>query len=496
MSQSPSIHVPQDDRPGDRAPLVLGGLDFHGVTEKVAGVVEMRTPKSWLVLLALAASVLMVMLGSLGKLVYSGVGVWGLNNTVFWAWDITGFVFWIGIGHAGTLISAILFLFRQKWRTSINRAAEAMTIFAVMSAGIYPLFHVGRVWVAYWLFPIPNQMNMWPQMKSPLLWDVFAVSTYATVSILFWFVGLVPDLATLRDRATSKVRQIVYGIFALGWRGAHRHWLNYEKAYLILAGLSTPLVLSVHTIVSFDFAVSVVPGWHTTIFPPYFVAGAIFSGFAMVLTLMIMARRAFGLMELITLRHIENMAKIVVATGTMVGYAYGIEFFIAYYGGNPYEGYAFKNRMFGPYAWAYWSMVSCNVILPQFFWMRRFRTSIPFVFVVSIIVNIGMWFERFVIIVTSLHRDYIPSSWTYFRPSLWDISLFIGTFGLFFTMFLLFLRYLPAVAISEVKGVMPAADPHGDHHDDHHGDHDDEPQKTAATDSDEGDDEEKEAAHG
>jgi Ni/Fe-hydrogenase subunit HybB-like protein len=326
---------------------------------------------------------------------------------------------------------------------------------------------------------------------SPLLWDVFAISTYATVSILFWYVGLVPDLATLRDRAKTKVRQIAYGVFALGWRGSHRHWLNYEKAYLILAGLSTPLVLSVHTIVSFDFAVSIVPGWHTTIFPPYFVAGAIFSGFAMVLTLMIIARRAFHLEAFLTLRHIENMAKIIVATGTMVGYAYGMEFFIAWYGTNPYELYAFKNRAFGPYAWAYWSMVSCNVLFPQLFWFRKVRTSIPAVFVISIIVNIGMWFERFVIIVTSLHRDFLPSSWTYFRPSMWDISLFIGTFGLFLTMFLLFLRYLPAVAISEVKGILPAADPHGDHHDDHdegHASHDDG--------HDAGDDEEKEAAHG
>jgi Ni/Fe-hydrogenase subunit HybB-like protein len=490
-TKAPSIHVAQDDEPGERAPLVLEGLDFHAITEKVSGLVEMRTPKTWVIMLALAASILLIMLASLVKLVGAGVGVWGLNNTIFWAWDITGFVFWIGIGHAGTLISAILFLFRQKWRTSINRAAEAMTIFAVMAAGIYPVFHVGRVWVAYWLFPIPNQMSMWPQMKSPLLWDVFAISTYATVSILFWFVGLVPDLATLRDRATSKVRQIAYGVFALGWRGSHRHWLNYEKAYLILAGLSTPLVLSVHTIVSFDFAVSIVPGWHTTIFPPYFVAGAIFSGFAMVLTLMIIARRAFHLEAFLTLRHIENMAKIIVATGTMVGYAYGMEFFIAWYGTNPYELYAFKNRAFGPYAWAYWSMVSCNVLFPQLFWFRKVRTSIPAVFVISIIVNIGMWFERFVIIVTSLHRDFLPSSWTYFRPSMWDISLFIGTFGLFLTMFLLFLRYLPAVAISEVKGILPAADPHGDHHDDHdegHASHDDG--------HDAGDDEEKEAAHG
>ncbi|MBI4510421.1 MAG: polysulfide reductase NrfD [Deltaproteobacteria bacterium] len=455
-----------DDNPSVRAPLVLGNNDFHSVTNKIAEIAERKTPKQWLVLFGLAFSILLVLLGSLGKLVWTGVGVWGLNHPVGWAWDITGFVFWIGIGHAGTLISAILFLFRQKWRTSINRAAEAMTIFAVMAAGLYPLFHVGRVWLMYWAFPLPNQMDMWPNFKSPLVWDVFAVSTYATVSVLFWFVGLVPDLATLRDRAKTKTRQIVFGILSLGWRGSHRHWLNYEKAYLILAGLSTPLVLSVHTIVSFDFAVSVVPGWHTTIFPPYFVAGAIFSGFAMVMTLMVIARKAFGLQELVTVRHLENMCKIMLATGTMVGYAYGIEFFIAWYSGNDYERFAFINRAFGPYSWAYWTMVSCNVIFPQLFWFKKIRTSIPVMFVMSIIVNIGMWFERFVIIVTGLHRDFIPSSWSYFRPTVWDISLFVGTFGLFFTMFLLFVRFLPMMAISEVKGVLPAADPHGAH--DHH----------------------------
>jgi molybdopterin-containing oxidoreductase family membrane subunit len=382
---------------------------------------------------------------------------------VFWAWDITGFVFWIGIGHAGTLISAILFLFRQKWRTGINRAAEAMTIFAVMAAGIYPAFHVGRVWVLYWVFPIPNQMSLWPNFKSPLLWDVFAVSTYATVSILFWYVGLVPDLATLRDRATTKVRAIVLGIFSLGWRGSHRHWLNYEKAYMILAGISTPLVLSVHTIVSFDFATSVLPGWHTTIFPPYFVAGAVFSGFAMVVSLMVIVRKVFGLESIVTVRHLENMNKVILTTGSLVGYAYAMEFFIAWYSGNAYERFTFINRATGPYWWAYWTMVSCNVITPQLFWSKKIRTSIPWMFALSIFVNIGMWFERFVIIVTSLHRDYLPTSWTYFRPSIWDISLFFGTFGLFFTLFLSFLRFLPAIAISEVKGVMPAADPHHGH---------------------------------
>jgi molybdopterin-containing oxidoreductase family membrane subunit len=455
--------------PEHRAPLVLGQQTFHTITEKVAGIVERKTPPGWVLLLGFAASLFLVLAGAITKLVATGIGVWGLNTTIGWAWDITGFVFWIGIGHAGTLISAILYLFKQKWRTSINRAAEAMTIFAVMAAGLYPALHVGRVWFAFWLFPVPGNMGLWPNMKSPLEWDVFAVSTYATVSILFWYVGLVPDLATMRDRAKTKMRAIVYGIFSLGWRGSHRHWLNYEKVYLILAGLSTPLVLSVHTIVSFDFAVSVIPGWHTTIFPPYFVAGAIFSGFAMVMTLMIIARRFLGLEEIVTIRHLENMNKIIVATGTMVGYAYGMEFFIAWYSGNDYESFTFINRATGPYAWAYWSMVSCNVLAPQLFWFKRFRTSIPVMFVVSIIVNIGMWFERFVIIVTSLHRDYIPGSWSYFRPTVWDISMFMGTFGLFFTMFLLFVRYLPMIAIAEVKGVMPAADPHGHGHghDDH-----------------------------
>jgi molybdopterin-containing oxidoreductase family membrane subunit len=453
--------------PATRAPLVLGGKDFHGISDQVSEIVERRTPPTWLILLAAAASVLLVLGGSLAHLVWNGTGVWGLNHPVGWAWDITGFVFWIGIGHAGTLISAILFLFRQKWRTSINRAAEAMTLMAVACALIYPAFHIGRVWVFYWLFPLPNQMNMWVNFRSPLLWDVFAVNTYGIVSLLFWFVGLVPDLATLRDRATTRTRQIVYGILALGWRGSHRHWLNYERSYMILAGISAPLVLSVHTIVSFDFATSVLPGWHTTIFPPYFVAGAVFSGFAMVLTLMILARRAFGLENLITIKHIENMNKIILATGTMVGYAYAMEFFMAWYSGNDYELFTFANRAFGPYAWAYWTMVSCNVISPQFFWSRRIRTSVAWTFVLSIFVNIGMWFERFVIIVTSLHRDYLPSSWGYFRPTLTDISTFVGTFGLFFTLFLLFIRFLPMVAVSEVKGVMPAADPHG--HDDSHG---------------------------
>jgi molybdopterin-containing oxidoreductase family membrane subunit len=448
-----------------RVPLVLGGdASFHNVSERVCEPVEAKTKLGWLRLTGITSVMLLIFGLSVGHLVWNGIGDWGLNHPVGWAWDITGFVFWIGIGHAGTLISAILFLFRQKWRTSINRAAEAMTLFAVLAALMYPTFHVGRVWFLYWVFPIPNQMDIWPNFRSPLAWDFFAVSTYGTVSLLFWFVGLVPDLATLRDRATTKMKKIIYGVLALGWRGSARHWLNYERAYLILAGLSTPLVLSVHTIVSFDFATSVIPGWHTTIFPPYFVAGAVFSGFAMVQTLMLIARKAYKLENLITMRHLENMNKIMLATGTMVGYAYGCEFFIAAYSGNEYEAFAFLNRAFGPYAWAYWTMVSCNVFFPQLFWIKKVRTSIPAMFVLSIIVNIGMWFERFVIIVTSLHRDFLPSSWGYFRPRLVDVTTFIGTFGLFFTLFMLFIRFLPMVAMAEIKGVLPQANPHRDEH--------------------------------
>jgi Ni/Fe-hydrogenase subunit HybB-like protein len=466
-----SIHVVDEpENPLRRAPIVEGNNDFHTVTETVARITEAKTPPGWYLLFGVSVAMLGVLGAAVLYLIVTGIGVWGNNNPVGWAWDITNFVFWIGIGHAGTLISAILFLFRQKWRTAINRWSEAMTIFAVMAAGIFPAIHVGRIWVIYWVFPIPNQMAMWPQFKSPLLWDVFAVSTYFTVSALFWYVGLIPDLATYRDRcwkAGRKVAAYVYGAFALGWTGRNRHWLNYEKAYLILAGLSTPLVLSVHSIVSFDFAVSIVPGWHTTIFPPYFVAGAIFSGFGMVLTLLIPARKWLKLHDLVTLNTLDNMAKIILLTGTMVGYAYGMEFFIAWYGGVEEEQYAFINRATGPYWWAYWTMVTCNVISPQLFWFRKLRRSATVLFIVSIFINIGMWFERFVIIVTSLHRDYLPSSWDYFSPTIWDVLTFIGSFGLFFTMFMLFVRFLPILAISELKGVMPQANPHA--HDHAHG---------------------------
>ena len=443
---------------------------FNDVTEAVARVTENKAPRGWWVLFLSAVSLTGLMGAAMTYLFAVGVGVWGNNSPVAWAWDITNFVWWIGIGHAGTLISAILFLFRQKWRTSINRFAEAMTIFAVMCAGIFPGIHTGRPWFDYYMFPLPNQMLMWPNFKSPLMWDVFAVSTYFTISLLFWFVGLIPDLATLRDRSTHPIRKAAYGFFALGWRGSNRHWRNYERAYLILAAISTPLVLSVHSVVSFDFATSVLPGWHTTIFPPYFVAGAVFSGFALVLTLLVITRSVFDMKHIVTLKHLDLMNKFMLGTGTLVGYAYAMEFFIAWYSGNPYEWHVFRWNRFalnmetgsfdGSLWWAYWAMVSCNVLVPQIFWFKRLRTNIPVMFVASILINIGMWFERFVIIATSLHRDYLPSSWGYFSPTLVDICLYLGTFGLFFTLFLLFIRWIPMIAIAEVKAVLPAADPH------------------------------------
>ncbi len=444
----------------ERAPLVLNGHGFEKITDMVCGPVERKAPKWWQIAFLGAASGALLLVSMLGYLIWDGIGVWGLNNRVDWGFDIVNFVFWVGIGHAGTLISAILFLFRQKWRMAINRFAEAMTIFAVICAAIFPLMHTGRQWMDFYLFPIPNQMSMWPNFRSPLLWDVFAVSTYFTVSLLFWYVGLIPDLATIRDRAVSKSKQFFYGIFALGWRGANRHWQHYEKGYLLLAAISTPLVLSVHSIVSFDFAVAQLPGWHTTIFPPYFVAGAIFSGFAMVVTLMVISREVFGMKDLMTIHHLECMNKIILATGTMVGYAYGMEFFMAWYSGSEYEAFAFINRAIGPYAWAYWSMISCNVIFPQLFWFRKIRTSIPAMFVISIFVNIGMWFERFVITVISLHRTFLPSTWAYYSPSWVEICTLIGSFGLFLTLFLLFLKFLPMIAVAEVKAIMPEADPH------------------------------------
>ena len=450
------------DDADERSPLILGGLDYAGVTDEVCGIWEAdKPPKIWFVVLGAAISLLMVLGGCVGHLLMDGVGVWGNNNPAYWGWPIVNFVFWVGIGHAGTLISAILFLFRQNWRTSINRAAEAMTIFAVVCAGLFPGVHIGRVWVFYWLFPIPTEhLAMWPNFRSPLLWDVFAVSTYATVSILFWYMGMVPDIATFRDRCTTKIGKFVYGLLSLGWTGSARAWHRYEIAYTILAALATPLVLSVHTIVSFDFAVSQVPGWHTTIFPPYFVAGAIFSGFAMVVTLLVPVRKLYGLENLITIRHLENMNKIIMATGMMVGTAYGIEFFIAWYSGVPYESYAFYNRAFGNYWWAYWIMVSCNVMIPQVFWIKWCRTTPWFMVIICVFVNIGMWFERFVITITSLCRDFVPSSWAYFHPTWVDILMLVGSFGLFFTLFTLFCRFLPVIAMAEVKGVMPRPKDH------------------------------------
>ena len=462
-SVNPAIDIDNtNEEPGTRAPLVLGGLDYAGVTETVCAPWEAENPPGiWWLILACAASLLLVLGGCVNHLLMKGVGVWGNNNPAYWGWPIVNFVFWVGIGHAGTLISAILFLFRQNWRTSINRAAEAMTIFAVVCAGLFPGVHIGRVWVFYWLFPIPTEhLAMWPNFRSPLLWDVFAVSTYATVSILFWYMGMVPDIATFRDRCKTKIGKIVYGILSLGWTGSARNWHRYEIAYTILAALATPLVLSVHTIVSFDFAVSQLPGWHTTIFPPYFVAGAIFSGFAAVVTLLVPARAIYGLKNLITLRHLENMNKIIMATGMMVGTAYGIEFFIAWYSGVPNEQFAFINRAFGNFWWAYWIMVTCNVVIPQLFWIKKCRTTPWIMVVICIFVNIGMWFERFVITITSLCRDFVPSSWAYFHPTGVDIMMLIGSFGLFTTLFLLFCRFLPVIAMAEVKSIMP----HGDEH--------------------------------
>ncbi|MEI8194884.1 MAG: NrfD/PsrC family molybdoenzyme membrane anchor subunit [Phycisphaerae bacterium] len=450
--------------PGRRATLITGapGQSFHGVTEAVCGVAEAaRPPKAWYIAFTISVLLMTVMGAMIGYLIFTGVGVWNLNRPVGWAFDITNFVFWVGIGHAGTLISAILFLFRQKWRTSINRFAEAMTIFAVVCAGTFPGIHVGRVWFAYWLFPVPNQMAMWPNFFSPLLWDVFAVSTYATVSVLFWYMGMVPDIATFRDRSTSKIKYYIYGVLSLGWRGSNRHWHVYEKAYLLLAALATPLVLSVHSVVSFDFAVSQVPGWHTTIFPPYFVAGAIFSGFAMVITLAIPARELFGLKDFITKRHLDNMAKIILVTGSMVSYAYSMEWFMAWYGQNPFEQFHFINRYTGPMGWAGIVMVTCNVIVPQALWFKFCRTNLWVLFTLCILVNVGMWFERFVIIVIGLHRDFLPSSWGSYAPSYVEVLTLVGSFGLFMTLFLLFCRFLPMMAMAEIKSILPAA--HGSH---------------------------------
>jgi len=441
-----------------RQPLVTGGKTYHDVTHDVSRQVEGKPTLTWF--LAFLTAVGVLALGSLALIatLWEGIGMWGLNKTVGWAWDITNFVWWVGIGHAGTLISAVLLLFRQKWRTSINRAAEAMTIFAVICAAMFPVIHMGRPWLgAYWALPLPNTFgSLWVNFNSPLLWDVFAISTYFSVSLVFWYIGLIPDFATIRDRATG-LRKIIYGALSFGWDGAAKTWSRYESVSLILAGLATPLVLSVHTIVSFDFATSVIPGWHTTIFPPYFVAGAIFSGFAMVLTLMIVTRKAFKLEDYITIGHIELMNIVIIITGSIVGVAYITEFFIAWYSGVEPEFYAFYNRATGPYWWAYWSMMTCNVISPQLFWFKKIRTSIAATFALSIVVNIGMWFERFVIIVTSLHRDYLPSSWAMFYPTITDVGLYMFSFGLFFTLFFLFAKFFPVINMAEVKAVLKSS---------------------------------------
>jgi len=438
--------------------ILAPGYSFTTVTDKIASIaLSRRTPWQWFLGAFTGFALTMVLLASLSYLFVKGVGIWGVNQPVGWGLAILNFVWWIGIGHAGTLISAILLLLRQPWRNSINRFAEAMTIFAVACAGIYPLIHVGRPWLAYWLIPYPNSMSVWPNFRSPLIWDVFAVSTYATVSLLFWYVGMIPDLATLRDRAKKLWAKVLYGMLAMGWRGSARHWARYEQASLLLAGLATPLVVSVHTVVSFDFAAGIVPGWHATIFPPYFVAGAIYAGFAMVLTLAIPLRKLYGLEDFITMRHLDNMAKILLATGLIVGYGYLMEAFMAFYSGNVYERYAIANRMAGPYRAIYWSLIFCNILSPQILWFRKARRSVPILFVMAMIVNVGMWLERFVIVVVSLHRDFLPSSWGMYRPTVWDWSTFAGTIGLFLALMFLFIRLLPMISIFEMRQILPEA---------------------------------------
>ncbi len=438
------------------APVIGSGYTYGSVTDKISAIVlSGRTPRVWFFGFGVAFALVMVLLYALAYLLTVGVGIWGINVPVGWGFAIINFVWWIGIGHAGTLISAILLLFRQEWRTSINRFAEAMTLFAVACAGLFPLIHMGRPWLAYWMLPYPNTMGTWPQFRSPLVWDVFAVSTYATVSLMFWFVGLIPDLAALRDRARSKPAKIIYGVLAMGWRGSAFHWHRYEIAYLLLAGLATPLVVSVHTVVSFDFAVSIIPGWHATIFPPYFVAGAIYSGFAMVMTLAIPIRAVYGLQGFITARHLDNMAKILLATGLIVAYGYMMEKFMAWYSGNIYEQFVMNNRLSGPYAPYYWALVACNVAVPQLLWSSRIRRNVAVLFVIAIVVNIGMWLERYIIVVTSLHRDFLPSSWGMYSGTVWDWATYAGSIGLFLALLFLFLRFLPMISMFEMQTLLP-----------------------------------------
>jgi Ni/Fe-hydrogenase subunit HybB-like protein len=440
-------------------PIIEPGYTLGTVTDKISSIVLGRgTSKGWLFGFAIAFSLLMLLNFTIGYLLIKGVGIWGINIPIGWGFAIVNFVWWIGIGHAGTLISAILLLLRQQWRTSINRFAEAMTLFAVACAGMFPLLHMGRPWLFYWLMPLPNPMWLWPQFRSPLVWDVFAVSTYATVSLLFWFVGLVPDLATLRDRARNRPAKIVYGILAMGWRGSAVHWSRYETASILLAGLATPLVVSVHTVVSFDFSVAQVAGWHTTIFPPYFVAGAIYSGFAMVMTLAIPIRKFYNLEDFITMRHLGNMAKVMLATGLIVAYGYMMETFMAFYSGNPFDRFLIINRMTGPYAFFYWMLIACNIVIPQIMWLRSVRNNVAILFVISLIVNVGMWLERFVIVVISLHRDFLPSSWGMYYPTRWDWATYVGTIGLFLTLLFLFIRFLPVISIYEMRALVEETD--------------------------------------
>lgn len=442
-----------------REPLITGtDITYNKITEDVCAPVERMPSKAWWIGFTVAVLGLVLWLVAVGYTFWTGIGAWGLNKTVGWAWDITNFVWWIGIGHAGTLISAVLLLFRQKWRMAINRSAEAMTIFAVCCAAIFVLLHTGRPWLDYMLFPLPNQFgSLWPNFNSPLLWDVFAVSTYATVSIVFWYIGLIPDFGMIRDRVIKPWQKKMYGTLSFGWGGGARHWSRFEEVSLVLAGLSTPLVFSVHSIVSFDFATSVVPGWHTTIFPPYFVSGAVFSGFAMVLTLMLVVRKIYKLEAYLTIKHIEYMNIVIIVTGSIVGVAYLTELFVAWYSGVEWEQYAFLNRATGPLAWSYWAMMTCNVFSPQLFWVKKWRTSITFTFVISIVINIGMWFERFVIIVPTLCRTYLPSTWNTYTPSFIDIGIFVGTIGMFGTLFLLFSRYFPVIAQAELKTILKSS---------------------------------------
>ncbi len=453
MAQTP---VPQE-KTMEIGPVISPDSTLASVTDKIAGIVLRRkTSLSWVLGFAFFFLLLQVLLVAVTYLLFKGVGIWGLNIPIGWGFAIVNFVWWIGIGHAGTLISAILLLLNQSWRNAINRFAEAMTIFAVCCAGMFPILHMGRSWIAYWLFPYPNTMAIWPQFRSPLAWDVFAVSTYFTISLVFWYVGMIPDFASLRDQAKHKWQQVFYGSMALGWRGSAFHWARYEKASLLLAGLSTPLVLSVHSVISFDFSISIVPGWHTTIFPPYFVAGAVYDGFAMVLTLMIPVRKFYGLESLITPRHINNMAKVMLATGLIVAYGYAMEaFFSIVYAGNHYEKFMMLNRMFGNYGWAYWLLVATNIAIPQLLWVYKIRTNLVWLWCISMVINVGMWMERFVIVITSLTRDFVPSSWGTYWPTIWDWAVYLGTIGLFMTLIFLFVRVLPMITMFELRMITP-----------------------------------------